>query len=356
MRALVYEAPRVMRLREVEAPAPGRRDVVLRVAYSGICGSELSGFLGQNSLRTPPLVFGHELSGVVEQLGPDVEDVEIGAMVTANPLVSCGRCSYCLLGQHQLCPSRLLLGASLPGSNSEYVVVSARTIERIPEGLALRDGAMAEPAACALHAVQLAAVGPGDSALVVGTGPIGLFLVQVLLAHGLRHVFATDRHPVRRRMAADLGAEVVPSEERPLLTAVRDLTHGSGVSAAFDAAGSQQTRGNCLAASRPGGKVVLIGLHTDQTALPLNALIRNEVAIQGVFAYTPTAFRTALEWLADGRLGLRDGVVEAPLEDGPSWYEQLVDGAPAAKVLLRPSAQVEASGERPVETPTGTHS
>ncbi len=121
MKALVYEAPRVMNLREIDRPVPGRGEVLLRVAYSGICGSELSGFLGQSSIRTPPLVFGHELSGVVEEFGPDAgpaTGTELGAGVAVNPLVSCGRCSYCVTARQQLCPQRLLLGASLPGSNA----------------------------------------------------------------------------------------------------------------------------------------------------------------------------------------------------------------------------------------------
>ena len=338
MKALVYEAPRVMNLRELDRPVPGRGEVLLRVAYSGICGSELSGFLGQNSLRRPPLVFGHELSGVVEELGTDVGDgVALGDRVTANPLVSCGHCAECVTGHQQLCQHRLLLGASLPGSNAEYVVVPATALEPVPAGLSLRDASLAEPAACAVHAVSLSGATPADSALVVGAGPIGLFLVQVLRAHGLTRVLVTDRNAERCAMAADLGATVVPSETTQLLENVRDRTAGAGVTVAFDAAGTESTRRSCLAATAPGGSVMFVGLHTDETSLPINTLIRNEVTAQGVFAYTPAAFRTALAWLADGRLGLRDGVVETDLEGGPGWYERLVGGDPAAKVLLRPS-------------------
>lgn len=338
MRALVYEAPRVMNLREIDRPVPGRGEVLLRVAYSGICGSELSGFLGQNSLRTPPLVFGHELSGVVAEVGPDAgAGVQTGARVTVNPLVSCGRCTYCVTAHHQLCRERLLLGASLPGSNAEYVVVPATALEPVPDGLSLKDASMAEPAACAVHAVSLSAIGPADSALVLGAGPIGLFLVQVLVAHGVTKVLATDRNAERGRMAADLGAVVLEAEEPQLQAGVRELTGGVGVDVAFDAAGTQETRRSCLAATAPGGKLMFVGLHTDETSLPVNTLIRNEVTAQGVFGYTPHSFRTALTWLSERRLGLRSGVVESQLEDGPAWFRRLVDGDPAAKVLLRPT-------------------
>lgn len=344
MRALVYEAPRVMSLRDIERPVPGRGEVLVEVAYSGICGSELSGFLGQNSLRTPPLVFGHELSGVVAETGAGVEStVEVGARVTVNPLISCGRCSLCVTGRHQLCRKRLLLGASLPGSNAEFVVVPAIALEAVPQGLDLKDASMAEPAACAVHAVSLSGIDAANSALVVGAGPIGLFLIQVLLAQGVTRILLADRNPERRRMAAALGAVVIREEADGLLTDVRELTSGTGVDVAFDAAGTLETRRNCLSATAAGGKVMLIGLHADETSLPVNTLIRNEISAVGVFAYTPNAFRTALAWLGEGRLGLRNGVVEAELEQGPGWYQRLVDGDPAAKVLLRPAASVLAA-------------
>jgi 2-desacetyl-2-hydroxyethyl bacteriochlorophyllide A dehydrogenase len=347
MKALVYEAPRVMSMRELDRPRPGRDDVLVRVAYSGICGSELSGFLGQNSLRTPPLVFGHELSGWVEERGQGVAGtVQVGDSVTVNPLVSCGRCRYCITGRHQLCRSRLLLGASLPGSNAEFVVVPAAALEAVPDGLDLKDASMAEPAACAVHAVALSKVTPDISALVVGAGPIGLFLIQVLVAHGVSRVLVADRNPERRRMAAESGAVVVREGIEELPGDVRELTDGVGVDVAFDAAGTQDTRRNCLAATASGGRVMLIGLHTDETSLPMNTLIRNEIALIGVFAYTPAAFRTALAWLAGGRLRLSAGVVDTDLEAGPEWYQRLVDGDPAAKVLLRPNGS---SGTPPSE-------
>jgi 2-desacetyl-2-hydroxyethyl bacteriochlorophyllide A dehydrogenase len=341
MRALVYEAPGVMNLRELDPPVPGPDEALLRVSYSGICGSELSGYLGQNSLRTPPLVFGHELAGVVEQVGRDSRvTVEAGARVTVNPLVSCGRCAYCVNARQHLCRRRQLLGASLPGSNAEYVVVPIRAIEPVPDGLSLKDASMAEPAACAVHAVTLSGIRPNDSALVVGAGPIGLFLIQVLRAHGVQKVLATDRNPQRRRMAADAGAVLVRDTDDDFLADVTQLTDGAGVAVSFDAAGTEATRRNCLASTTPGGTVMFIGLHVDETKLRVNALIRDEIAARGVFAYSPADFRTALAWLAEGRLTLRDGVVEAALEDGQKWYRRLINGDPTAKVLLRPDSAV----------------
>ncbi|MGZ4574309.1 MAG: zinc-binding dehydrogenase [Mycobacteriaceae bacterium] len=329
-----------MNVRDIDVPVPGPEEVLLRVAYSGICGSELSGFLGQNSLRTPPLVFGHELAGWIHALGERVDDSTLapGTAVTANPLVSCGRCAYCVTGRHQLCGRRLLLGASLPGSNSEYVLVPATAIEPLPVGMPLQDACLTEPAACAVHAVSAADVDPATSALVLGAGPIGLFILQVLAVHGVTDLFVADPNPERRKMAEALGARSVSETSEELLNGLKTATGKAAVDVVFDAAGTRQSRANALAAVAPSGRVMLVGLHSNETELPLNTAVRNEVSITGVFAYTPADFRTALRWLAEHRIGLAGGVVESNLADGPQWYRRLIDGDPTAKVLLRPAA------------------
>ena len=348
MKALLYLAPRHMAMRDLDAPDLGPDDVSIRVAYSGICGSELSGYLGTNSLRKPPLVFGHELSGHVAALGVRAATsttLAVGMPVTANPLVTCRECEFCVTGRQHLCQRRLLLGASLPGSNAEYVTVPATSVLALPDGMDLRDASMAEPAACAVHAVALSGAAPGASALVIGAGPIGLFIAQVLALHGVTRRYVADRNPARLAIATAMGCIPVTSETPHTVEALRQATGGRGVDLAFDAVGSAETRQACVASTVAGGQVLAVGLHTDLTELPVNAIIRSELMIRGVFAYPVSSFRTALQWLAEGRLGLRDGVVEAPLADGPTWYQRLVDGDAAVKVLLSPgSAEARATG------------
>lgn len=339
MSALVYEEPRVMALRTLDVPKPGPRQALIRVAFSGICGSELSGFLGQSSIRTPPLVFGHEVSGHVVALGSGFADdmaFDVGTAVTVNPLVSCGRCRYCLTGRQQLCKSRMLLGASLPGCNAEYVLVPAHAVLPVPAGMSLETAAMVEPVAFSLHAVELSGAVPASTALVIGAGAIGLFLLQVLGESGVKTRFVVERNPARLAMAVALGCTPLEPDSATIDELVRGATHGDGVDVVFDAVGSAPTRQASVASVAPGGTVVLVGLHTDLTELPLNTLVRSEIAVRGAFAYTPVNFSTGLKWLADGRAGLRSGVVVAPLSEGQRWYEQLVAGDPAAKVLLQP--------------------
>ncbi|MFB9280232.1 zinc-dependent alcohol dehydrogenase [Cohnella cellulosilytica] len=344
MIALVYEGPQEMKLREVDVPTIAPDEVLVEVAYSGICGSELSGYLGRNSLRRPPLVFGHEFSGRIAAVGERAAGIKPGlrpgVRVTANPLVTCGTCRYCAAGAEQLCPSRKLLSAALPGSNAEYVAVPARNVYALPDEVALEQGALAEPIACAARATELAQLGPDDDALVVGMGPIGIFALQALRIRGARRILVADTNPDRLAFARALGAETIDPRAAETVEAVRTLTDGAGVAAAIDAVGSVATRDACIRAVAPGGAALFVGLHEAESSLPVNHLVRNEVRVFGSFAYAVSHFETALEWLAQGKAGLADGIVKAPLRDGAAWYERLIrDPGAVAKVLLTVSGE-----------------
>jgi len=327
MSALVYEAPYEMNVRDVPVPQPQPGEVLIRVAYSGICGSELSGFEGRNSLRKPPLIMGHEFSGEIAEIGDGVTGFAVGQQVTANPLVSCGRCHYCLTGKHQLCPERKLLSASLPGSNAQYVAVLAHTLHLLPEGMSLTTAALVEPAACALRAARLAAPDPLESALVVGAGPIGLLNIQGLKMQGVQTIYAADLNAERLAMAEAVGAIPVKL----------DADFRGRVDVAMDAVGASVTRQACVAAVRSGGRVVWVGLHEADTSLPINDLIRREITTHGAFAYSQVDFGDALHALATKRFWLDDAWTRIePLARGSACFEELIHGSAVAKIWLTP--------------------
>lgn len=340
MKALIYEGPRQMQIREAERPVPGEDEVLIRVAYSGICGSELSGYLGHNALRQPPLIFGHEFAGTIEAIGYRAarqSPLSAGQRVTANPLVTCGLCSYCLAGRQQLCTSRKLLSAALPGSNAEWVKLPARFVYPLPDHVSFKQGALAEPLACGVRAAELAAPRPGDRALVFGLGPIGLFVIQALQVYGVKTIYAVDLHKERLEMAEELGAKPIDPTVSDVAAEVR-AGGALGVEIAVDAVGSGITRRQCAELTAPGGKVVFTGLHEAESALPVNVMIRNEITGFGSFAYSANNFETALRLLAEGKAGFpEEWLTEAPLEEGAVWYERLL-GNPGkiAKVLLQP--------------------
>jgi 2-desacetyl-2-hydroxyethyl bacteriochlorophyllide A dehydrogenase len=340
MSALVYEAPKTMVMRTVDVPRPAAGEALIQVVYSGICGSELSGFLGQSSIRKAPLIFGHEIAGRIVEFGPGVDSgaaKAIGSPVVVNPLFSCGACAFCFSGKQQLCPQRKLLGASLPGGNAQYVAVPVAGLHVLPGDSNLEIAALAEPAACAIHAVRAACASAESSAVIVGAGPIGLFILKVLIQFGVQPIWIAERNDSRRAAAAAAGAIVIEGNDS-ISGAVREATAGLGVQFAFDAVGSPATRLACMESVKPGGVVILSGLHSDETSLPMNSIVRSEISMVGAFAYTPGDFATALQWLQSGRLVIDEGVLKVPMTEGQHWYERLVEGDPTMKVLLEPQA------------------
>jgi len=330
MAALVFEAPNQMFLREVPMPLIDPGEVLIRVAYSGICGSELSGYEGKNSLRKPPLIMGHEFSGHIEQVSPQAilrrPELVIGTAVTVNPLVSCGICAYCLNGQRQLCPQRKLMSASLPGSNAQWIAVPAESIYLLPPGMPMTTAALTEPVACAVHTVEQAAPRPHESGLVVGAGPIGLLVIQTLQDYGLKAIYCADLNAERLAMAEALGA--IPVQTSGLKGQV-DL--------AVDAVGASVTRQACIAAVRSGGRVVFVGLHEPDTSLPINDIIRREITSYGSFTYTPQDFQNALNGLAARRYALKESWTRIePLANGTACFEELLHGSTVAKIWLTP--------------------
>jgi threonine dehydrogenase-like Zn-dependent dehydrogenase len=339
MKALVYEAPQVMNLRDVPEPATRPNEALIEVAFSGICGSELSGYLGQNSLRRPPLIMGHEFSGTVVALGEQATllnpTLAIGQRVTANPLSSCGRCRYCLGGRHQICPQRQLLGAHRPGSYAALIAVPAASLLPLPDHISMEHAALTEPLACALRAIQLAGSSALDQAMVIGLGPIGLLTLQALTHFGVEIVCATDTDADRRAMGAHFGARALDPLADDVAAHVRAATDGLGADVVFDAVGTDATRRQALDLVAPAGRVVLIGLHAEESPIPINALIRREINLVGSFAYTPNIFAAALEWLAAGRIVIDPWLLKAPLAEGGACFERLLGKpGPVAKILL----------------------
>ncbi|MBA8795378.1 2-desacetyl-2-hydroxyethyl bacteriochlorophyllide A dehydrogenase [Friedmanniella endophytica] len=339
MKALVLAEVARFEVREVDEPVPGPGEVRIAVRQSGICGSELGGFTGSDGLRHPGLVFGHELVGVVDRYGPGAEPaprLTVGAPVTANPLRSCGRCPVCASGRPNVCPHRQLLGAHLPGSNAEFVVVPADALHPL-DGFARPERAvLAEPAACAVRAVAQAGPAPGATALVLGAGPIGLLLIEVLRLRGVGAVWFTEPHAGRGEAARACGAVELDSDPERLAARIGELTGGYGVDVVFDAVGSTVTRQSATRVVRSGGTVCLVGLHTHETPLPVRDLIRREVTLTTSFAYTPDDFAAAVELLRQEELVFPAGLVHARLEQGQHWYELLLAGDPAGKVVLEP--------------------
>jgi L-iditol 2-dehydrogenase len=341
MRAMVLFQYKRLDVREVPEPAVGERDVLVRVRACGICGSDVHGYDGSSGRRIPPVVMGHEAAGVVERVGPGVAGLAPGARVTFDSTVSCGRCDYCRQGRSNLCDRRTILGVSCAefrreGAYAEYVSVPEHIVYPLPDEVSLEQAAMVEPISVAVHAVARAPM-PARTAVVVGTGTIGLLVVQALRAAGTRRVLAVDVDEGKLALARKLGADVglnpaavdVPAE-------VRRLTEG-GADVAMECVGATAPIKTAVASVRKGGSVVLVGNISPAIELPLQQVVAGELTLLGTAA-SSGEYPRSIELLRSGAVDVRPLITATvPLEEGPRMFERLYAAEPGLmKVILQP--------------------
>ena len=330
MKALVYTAPREVVLREEPEPAPGAGDVVIQVDAVGICGSDMHAYHGHDPRRVPPLILGHELAGEILS-GPGK-----GRRVTVNPIISCGHCEYCVQGRNNLCANRTMIGMQRPGGFAERVATAASAVIELPEGMDTRAAALTEPAATALHALALASRAlqrpvPECRVLVIGGGAIGLLTALLLRHWGARQVFLAETNALRRE-AAKREAEV---------DAFDPLAGGgpgeNSVELVIDAVGAAPTRKAALAAVKPGGVMLHVGLQDWASEIDMRKLTLAEVTLIGAYTYATADLRAAAVALHEGAFGKLGWVEERPLAEGARAFDDLHHGrSAAAKILLRP--------------------
>jgi len=338
MKALVYRGPRSLAVEEVDRPGFLPDEVLLHVDATGICGSDVHGYLGLTGRRIPPMIMGHEFCGTVVEVGAAVDGVRPGDRVAVEPMVFCGACASCRDGHPNLCENRRFLGVmACNGSMAEYLNVPARLLFRMPEGMGTEIGAMVEPSAVALHAVGRARNIEGATVLVVGAGPIGLLLVGMLKSKGPRRLLVSDLSDRRLLLARQMGADITinPSREE-VVRVVGEHTSGRGADVSFEAVGAAASVEQALAALRPHGTCVWVGNSQRMISLDMQASVTREISILGSYIYTPAEFGQALELLGRKALDVRPIISRtAALENGPEMFAALSDpSAGLIKVVL----------------------
>ena len=327
MRAAVLHAPGDLRLEERAMPEPGPREVLVRVGAVGVCGSDVHyyehGRIGPHVVREP-LVLGHESAGRVVALGPGASRHAVGDRVALEPGVPCGRCRECRAGRYNLCRDVEFFGTPpVDGAFADYVAIHEDFAFALPDSVGDEAGALMEPLSVAVWACQKAGVRPGMAVLVAGAGPIGLLAVQAARAFGATSVAVSEVNPHRLALAERMGATREVGEADALI----------------ECSGHPDALRAGIAALRPAGTAVLVGMGPEEDAvLPVSLIQNRELWLTGTFRYAntyPTAIALAaarkvdLEAIVTGRFGLEDA--ERALRAGR-------EDPAAVKAMVMPSA------------------
>ncbi len=327
---------------DVAKPELTRGYVTLQVEAAGICGTDLHIHDGEYASQ-PPVTMGHEVSGTVFEVGEGVTGWRPGDRVTTETFFSvCGRCRYCRGGQPNLCPERHSIGSGANGGFARYLMVPASNLHLLPNEVSFAAGALTEPLACCVHAVQRAGVVVGDVVLVSGPGPIGLLCVQLARIAGAHVVVTgTDADAIRLKKAAALGAHTVlntqhdPEKLRPV---VGELTDGAGFDVVMECAGAPASAASCLAFVRRGGRYAQLGLYGKTIPIDLDAVCFKELTATGTFAQIPSAWQTAIRLMASGQVSTESLISEmVPLSQWDRAFDSL-RRKNAIKICLFPDA------------------
>ncbi len=307
MRVALLERPNVMTMTDRPKPVPGPDDVLVRVRNVGVCGSDVHyythGRIGPFVVEKP-IVLGHEMAGVIEDVGANVPRSRIGERVAVEPGVPDRTCAWCRSGRYNLCPNvRFMATPPYDGALAEYVVSPSDYAFALPENVSLEEGALMEPLAVGVYAIHRSGLRAGQTVAIVGAGPIGLVTLQVAKAAGAGSIVVVDLDAGRLATAKKLGAtETIDASKTDASEAIATLTDGAGVDIVFEAAGSPKTAAAAIAMAKRGGKVVMIGLPPeDNFPYPLVLAMSREIDILTVFRYA-NVYPAAIALVAQGRV------------------------------------------------------
>ncbi len=338
MRAAVYSRLGEVNVEQRPVPDVGPHDVLLEVSHCGVCGSDIHFVL--DGWGRPGSVEGHEWAGHVAAVGDAVTRWQVGDAVIGGPSPRCGTCEHCQAGRPSLCVERSTPGMSAhaDGAFAEYTLAAEASLRPVPEGMALRAAALAEPLAVALHGLTRGGVSSGQRLLVTGAGPIGALSVAAACARGVTDIVVSEPHPRRRALVERLGAVAVPPDALVAPTSPGDI-----IAAPFDVAlecsGHAVAMETALTQLKRGGTLVFVGAGIKAPRLDANRILLNELVVTGAFVYDNDGFERAVELLARPDFPT-EALIEpedVPLEGLYDAMVGLHEGDLAAKVMIVPS-------------------
>jgi len=333
MHALVYTQPNEVRLLDRPYPEMAEGEVIIKIEAAGICGSDMHAYHGHDPRRNPGLVLGHEFAGVVVESRD--ASIAVGDRVSGNPSNTCGVCDNCAQGRSNLCSNRTMVGMTRPGAFAEYMSIPAASLIKLPGDIASDMAALTEPAATALHAINLSQRAlhrplQEGRVLILGGGAIGMLAALLLRHYGVNRLVVVELNARRAQSIRDhVGCEVLDSTSEGPGESSFDLV--------LDCVGAAATRKAAFTAVKAGGAIMHIGLQDWASEIDMRKLTLGEITLMGAFIYTLADMRATVNLLRQGVFGDLAWVEKRSLGDGPAAFSDLHHGrTAAAKVLLKP--------------------
>jgi (R,R)-butanediol dehydrogenase/meso-butanediol dehydrogenase/diacetyl reductase len=328
-----YAGNRTMTVGETEPSPPGPGQVQIAVAYNGICGTDLHILSGHMDARVDtPAVIGHEMSGTLAALGDGVEGWAVGDPVTVMPLAWDGTCPACLAGNSHICQNLDFVGIDSPGALQTRWNVDAGLLVRLPETLSLQHAALVEPTAVAVHDVRRAELEPGQKAVVIGGGPIGVLIAAVARAFG-GDVAVIELDPKRRKAVADLGFTALDPRDDTVAW-VEEWTGGAGADVVFEVSGAAAAVLGAVDYAKVRGTLVVVAIHPEPRPINLQRVFWRELRLLGARVYQRDDFDTAVALLATGAIPADALITKTvPLHDVQAAFDDLT-GGDAMKILI----------------------
>ncbi len=343
MKALVLEEYNKLVYKDVPTPSFEKNEVLIKVMACGICGSDVHGMDGSTGRRIPPVIMGHEASGIIEQVGSEVKKWTSNQRVTFDSTIYKLEDWFTLNGMYNLSEGRKVLGVSTEdyrqnGAFAEYVVVPEHILYLLPEKVSFEEAAMVEPVAVACHALGLGDISYGDTVVVVGAGMIGLFIIQLLKNSNAKKIIAIDLDNDKLELAKNFGADITLNpKDCNINEHIKNETNERGADVVFEAVGIEKTVNTSIENVRNGGNVVLVGNLSGQINFPLQSVVTRQLRIQGSCAIKGE-YPIALELIEKGIVNVKPLLsASAPLSEGASWFSALYNKTQGLnKVILKP--------------------
>ncbi len=338
MKAAVVEKPNVLRIKQVPVPEIAEEEVLIRVRYTGICGTDWSIFTGKYSADKLPLIPGHEFSGTVAQVGKKARDLKEGDRVTADINMSCGTCFYCRKGQKLMCRDFRQLGIHIDGTFAEYVKAPFDQVHKLPDSVDFLAAAFVEPLSCVIHSSKAARVTHGSSVAILGAG-LGVLHGALARQRGAAQVIVVGRNPRKLALARELGADVTINiqDGRDPVAEVKKLTEGRGADYVVEAVGTPQTYEQAFQMVRPGGTVVAFGICAGEDTIKLRPfdLVLGEKTVVSSCAGVGPDWPDAIALLAHGHIKPRPLFsMIVPLEELEAALKELRSNPDLFKVFV----------------------